>query len=114
MPKKIEDKMEKMEDKIRAWLATQGYRFELVVARAFQKAGFRVTVSEFRRDPDTGEPREIDVVATHTGFLPHDELFDLNFVIECKHSRSNPWVVFSVALHAFPWRLEADVSLLKG
>jgi hypothetical protein len=94
MPKSIEGNTESIEDKIRSWLETQGSRFELIVARAFQRAGFSVAVSEFRRDPDTGIPREIDVIATHTSLLTPGRLFDLNFVIECKHSRNYPWIVF--------------------
>jgi hypothetical protein len=85
---------ENIEDKVRSWLETQGYRFELMVARAFQSTGFSVTVSEFSRDPDTGTPREIDVVASHSSRLTPANYFDLNFVIECKHSRDKPWVVF--------------------
>ena len=97
MPKSVEDKTENIEDKIRSWLGTQGYPFELVVARAFQRAGFSVTVSEFSRDPETEKPREIDVVATHTSLLTPARLFDLNFVIECKHTADNPWIVFRTA-----------------
>jgi len=85
---------ESVEDKIRTWLAGHGYRFELIVARAFQRAGFSVTVSEFACDPESGEPREIDVVATHTSFLTRADLFDVTFIIECKHSRDKPWIIF--------------------
>lgn len=83
-----------IEQKIRSWLAEHGYRFELTVARAFQRAGFSVTLSDFVHDPESGEPREIDVIATHTSFLTRTHLFDVTFVIECKYSRDKPWIVF--------------------
>ena len=54
---------EDLVQKIRNWLDTQGYPLEMKVARCFQKAGFRVSSSEYYLDPDERKPREIDVIA---------------------------------------------------
>jgi len=85
---------EDLENRIRAWLQEEGYKFELKVAGAFHEAGFQITVSEFALDTKSGEPREIDVLATRSTFLTPANIFDLSFVIECRYSGKYPWIVF--------------------
>jgi len=82
-----------LEDKVRAWLGTQGYPLEMRVAQALQVAGARVVQSDYYTDQGTSESREIDVVASW-----HDEVDGMvvrvNLTFECKSSRDKPWVLF--------------------
>lgn len=87
-------KEELIETKIRKWLNEQGYPLEMVVARSFQQRGFRVIQSDFYTDPDTGESREIDVVATRSTVVEGIGV-RVTFVIECKLSKDKPWVLFT-------------------
>jgi len=82
-----------LQGKIRAWLDEQGYPLEMRVARTFRRAGFRVLQSDYYRDSETEAFRELDVVAS----LDHriDDLhLRIQFIIECKSSRSKPWLMF--------------------
>lgn len=63
------------------------------VARCFQKAGFRVSTSEYYIDPDENKPREIDVIACLNSNIA-GITFQLAYVLECKSSRESPWVCF--------------------
>ena len=76
------------------WLKSQGYPLEMKVASELRNAGFNVHLSHYYSDPENETIREIDVVATYpeyTGCL------DISFVIECKVSKKNPWLLFSTA-----------------
>ncbi len=82
-------------EKVRGWLETQGYPLELTTARKFRRNGAEVQVGQFYTDPDTGEAREIDVIATfrathNAGLGPRS-----SFVVECKRSVHQPWVMFA-------------------
>jgi hypothetical protein len=82
-----------LQDKIRAWLDEQGYPLEMRVASAFRRAGFRVFQSDYYRDRQSETYRETDIVASadhRVGAL----LIRVQFVIECKSSRSKPWLLF--------------------
>lgn len=79
--------------KLTEWMHKEGFPFEMRVARAFQKAGFLVTQSDYYDDPDTKTRREIDVVAMfHTSLK--DVILRVEFVIECKTSKNKPWLLF--------------------
>lgn len=83
-----------LQAKILSWLNTQGYPLEMKVARAFQSSGFRVTQSDYYTDVETGESREIDVLASLQEQV--DELLlRITVVGECKSSKEKPWVLFS-------------------
>ena len=84
---------EDLVQKIRNWLDTQGYPLEMKVARCFQKAGFRVSSSEYYLDPDERKPREIDVIAIMEAIIA-GKTFQLAFTVECKSSKGSPWVCF--------------------
>lgn len=88
--------MSDFEDKIKNWLNEQGYPLEMRVAGAFRRAGFRVVQSEHYDDPVTGTHREIDVVASLSRRL-EGLLLRVEFLIECKSSRSKPWLMFCAA-----------------
>jgi hypothetical protein len=85
--------MSELENKVRAWLDEQGYPLEMRVACAFRRAGFRVRQSDYYRDPTTNAQREIDVVA-HIDREIEGRLVRVQFMIECKLSRSKPWLMF--------------------
>jgi len=85
--------MSELENKVRAWLDEQGYPLEMRVACAFRRAGFRVRQSDYYRDPTTNAQREIDVVV-HIDREIEGRLVRVQFMIECKLSRSKPWLMF--------------------
>jgi len=83
-----------LQSQLREWLQREGYPFEMKVAQAFAKAGFAVQQSEYYEDPETGSPREVDVVATIQRSTPKDLIFRLVFLVECKSSLDKPWLLF--------------------
>ena len=83
-----------IEEKLRTWLASQGYPLELMVARHFQRTGALVVQSDYYSDPVTQESREIDVVASWHDDI--DRIFvRVSVLVECKASRDKPWLLFS-------------------
>jgi hypothetical protein len=76
------------------WLAHEGYPLEFRVAHRFREAGFRVLQGMHIPDVDSGKAREIDVIG-----LKSLEMGETTFyfvcLIECKWSKSKPWVLFS-------------------
>ena len=62
-------------------------------------------VGQFYVDPDSGEPREIDVIAT---FDFSDERAVVSFVVECKSS-TRPWVMMTTPGRSQDLRLETRV-----
>ncbi|MBU4233078.1 MAG: hypothetical protein L6277_01015 [Desulfobacterales bacterium] len=85
-------KDEEFRKKIHDWLSSQGYPLEMQVSLAFKQSGFSIRQSNFYADPETGESREIDVIAT-TEDLSWSKY--VSYVIECKVSRDKPWVLFT-------------------
>jgi len=85
--------MSELEDKVRVWLDEQGYPLEMRVACAFRRAGFRVTQSDYYCDPTTKAQREIDVVA-YIDCEIEERVVRIQFMVECKMSRSKPWLMF--------------------
>src|SRR5688572_3796347 len=81
--------MSTLEEKVRTWLAEHGYPLEMRVARVFRSTGIAADHHRVYEDPVTSKTREIDVV----GYLDHREL-SVHLVLECKHSRDKPWVLF--------------------
>ena len=83
-----------MKDKIYKWLNEQGYPLEFKVANELRNNGFTVIQSEFFKDPDTAQNREIDVVAFKQFYTPK-LLIRLTIVVECKSGKKKPWILFS-------------------
>lgn len=83
-----------LETKLLSWLDTQGYPLEMRVARAFQRTGFRVIQSDYYTDNESGDSREIDVLAS---LQERDDnlLVRVTIVAECKSSKDKPWILFS-------------------
>jgi hypothetical protein len=85
-------------NKVREWIDTQGYPFEMIVAKAFRNAGFTVAQSVYYIDKETDQPREIDVIAHHSVQV-EGKTFYIVFVIECKSSKGKPWIAFKTGNH---------------
>lgn len=83
-----------LEDSLRAWLDTQGYPLELELALSFQNKGYRVFQSDYYLDPESGDQREIDILAYKDNDCG-DIIVRISFVVECKTSRDKPWVLFT-------------------
>lgn len=82
-----------LETKLAEWVKQEGFPFEMRVARAFQKAGFLITQSDYYKDPTTSASREVDVTAL-MNFYIKPIVIRVEFLIECKSSKNKPWVVF--------------------
>lgn len=50
---------ENLKERVSDWLEKQGYPLEMEVALAFQKEGFTVSLSDWYKDFNSGESREI-------------------------------------------------------
>ena len=83
-----------LHERLRDWISSQGYNFELSVAEMFEEAGFDVGISEFVQASEQDAAREIDVVAREVSLLTPASTLELIFAVECKHSVDKPWVVF--------------------
>jgi hypothetical protein len=90
----VNDKKPELDKKLLDWLNAQGYPLEMRVARSFQQQGFSVIQSDYYKDPESGDMREIDV---HTILDYHGAEFPVHvgFVIECKLSKDKPWILFT-------------------
>ena len=76
------------------WLQGQGYPLEMLVAKSFRRAGFRVIQSEYYVDPDLKTEREIDLVAWRTK-ISSEFTARIDMSVECKASSDKPWVLFT-------------------
>lgn len=93
---------EGLESKVSAWLDREGYPLELRTARAFERQGWDVTISDYYKDGRTDEYREIDVVAQLIRSSdPWGSVFRVFFTVECKRSVEKPWLAFT-SLNATP------------
>lgn len=89
----MDNEQKDLPTKLTEWVKTEGFPFEMRVARAFQKAGFIVVQSDYYDDPETKNRREIDVVAmVHASYKR--VVLRVEFVIECKSSKDKPWILF--------------------
>lgn len=86
---------DELKSKINNWLEKHGYPLEMYVASAFQKNGFQVAQSVMYLDNETGISREVDIVAYKT-FNIADFYFHFSSLIECKSTKSKPWLSFIV------------------
>jgi hypothetical protein len=83
-----------LETALSEWLETQGYPLEMEVAKEFRSKQFQVGQGGYYKDPDTGIQREIDVTASKAQAV-RDFILQLVCFVECKVSRSKPWVLFT-------------------
>lgn len=83
-----------LKDRVATWLSEHGYPLEMKDARTLKQDGFGVVQSEYFDDPETGEPRETDVVAYEQSVGSNRQtIFAL--IAECKSGRDKPWVLFT-------------------
>lgn len=90
----MSDSQKPLDQKVLEWLGKHGYPLEMAVASEFSRLDLDVTQSGYYEDPETQQPREIDVVAEYV--LTGEEreiIFNLVFAVECKKSNV-PWVSF--------------------
>jgi len=80
-----------LRDQVQEWLTQQGYPLEMRVARALRKVGFEVRQSHYYVDPQTGEHREIDVLATRNDRIG---LVEIALLVECK-TTTKPWILLT-------------------
>ena len=81
--------------RVRTWLESQGYPFEMKVAQQLRSAGARIIQSEYYQDPEQPEvSREIDLVASWSRSEERN-IGRVSLAVECKLSASKPWIVFS-------------------
>jgi len=85
--------------KIAKKIKETGYPLQMQVGRYFDGLGWNTEYCHYYLDLETGEYRELDVVARKVikGILVH-------LLIECKHSASNHWVFFVPTLKRPAWR----------
>jgi len=84
--------------KVRSWLESEGYPFELQVGRTFHEAGWDVFYGHHYSDPATSKLREIDVHASfgpYVGDAKGAGMVSVHLLCECKMSLSKPWVIFT-------------------
>ncbi|MFQ2546219.1 hypothetical protein ACK305_02845 [Aeromonas caviae] len=86
--------MNELSDQVKKWVNEQGYPIEMFVAKKFRELGFRTTQSEYYDDPESGDNREIDIVASKQ-VLIGELLVRIRVCVECKSSKKHPWVVFT-------------------
>ena len=79
-------------DKVREWLSSEGYPLEFVTAHTFRDNKFNVRQGRYVHDPNSGTPREVDVLAQET-FDLEDSFMRISYPVECKWSRDKPWVI---------------------
>ncbi len=87
-----EKTVENLEKAIRGWLSKQGYPLEMRTARSFINSGFGVRQGWQYDDPETGKPREQDVLVTHQ--IVEQNILVFQVIIECKKS-PYPFVAFT-------------------
>lgn len=84
---------ESLNQRIKDWLAVNGYPLEMRVAGACREASFGVVQSEYVLDKSSDKYREIDVLAYRQVGSPSGEIHAA-LIIECKSDKSKPWILF--------------------
>lgn len=80
-----------LKNKIEEWLLKQGYPLEMRVAKSLRNKQFQVSQSHYYKDFQTGEHREIDILAKRADRIG---LVEIAFLVECKTTKK-PWVLFT-------------------
>ena len=83
------------EKALKEWLVETGYPLEMEVANVLRNRGFAVFQSDYYKDPQSDEYREIDVVAVAAHAIgKNGNLLHVRVLCECKTSRTKPWLFF--------------------
>jgi hypothetical protein len=87
----MSDQEKSLQEKIREWLANEGYPLEFRTGLEFLKQGFSIRHGEYVKGAKEGL-REVDVVAYETSSKGKLRVY---YVVECKWSGDKPWIVFT-------------------
>jgi hypothetical protein len=90
-----------LEGKVATWLREQGYPLEMEAAWLGKDVGFDVSQSDYYIDPESNQPREIDLALTLQTFRNRFNV-EYSLFIECKSSREKPWLLFSTENYLVP------------
>jgi hypothetical protein len=83
-------------ERVRAWLSTEGFPFEMEVASTFLASAYSVSQGIYYTEEVTQKPREIDLTATTTEYLSDLKIaISVTCTAECKYSRDKPWVLLT-------------------
>lgn len=82
-------------NRVGKWLQEQGYPLEMRTARQFQSKGLWATLGHYYRDIETGHQRETDVFVNAHREIEGAGTASVCLTIECKSSRTKPWVIFT-------------------
>ena len=83
-----------LDKKIQSWLVDQGYPLEMEMASIAKDIGFDVSQADYYIDPESKEPREIDLVISVNNFLGEFNL-SYNLFVECKSGKEKPWLLLA-------------------
>lgn len=75
------------------WLKSEGYLQEMRIAQVFKHAGFETSHFGHFIDPESGDVREIDIIATVRKSIKNLNLA-IQFYVECKFL-PEPWIIFT-------------------
>ena len=84
-----------LDERLKAWLGSEGYPLEFYVASLFQQEGFHVFQGMHIQDNEAKKAREVDVLAHADTWFNRDVLLRLEYVVECKWTQDKPWVIFT-------------------
>jgi hypothetical protein len=91
----IDSDENELANKVSQWVNDEGYPLEYFAANVFRRKGFRTTQGDYARDNDD-TPREIDICADMTCRTDASSgLIRAYNIVECKWTKSKPWVVFT-------------------
>ncbi len=90
------DMNEDLRERVKRWLAGEGFPFELSAGRALRDSGWKVEHGRSYEDPQMGKVRELDIYAHVSAGSPEPPAaVTVSLAIQCKSAREHPWVVFS-------------------
>ncbi len=82
-----------LKTRVEEWLEKGGYPLEMQVCQVFSSNGFDVIPSDFYLDTESGQSREIDLIASHSTDFGNF-LVTFTYIVECKNNHDKPWVAF--------------------
>lgn len=86
---------DELERRVASWLEDEGHPLEFKTAQIYHEAGYSGFLGHYVDDPDTEAAREIDVVGYLNKPIEDHNWIRLWHVVECKTSKSKPWVVLT-------------------
>lgn len=81
-----------LEKAVMGWLTTKGYPLEMLTSKAFLGRQIGVRHGWYYDDPETGKPRELDLLTSN--YVVRENILLFQFIVECKRSL-DPFVAFT-------------------